>query len=61
MTTRAKIVLGLVGGVALGVGIGLLLAPEKGADLRKKLVVLRADGPISCRTSLPMPAAKWKV
>lgn len=37
MTTRTKIVLGLVGGVALGVGIGLLLAPEKGADLRKKL------------------------
>jgi gas vesicle protein len=37
MTTRTKIILGLVGGVALGVGIGLLLAPEKGADLRRKL------------------------
>lgn len=37
MTTRTKIILGLVGGVALGVGIGLLLAPEKGADLRKKI------------------------
>lgn len=37
MTTKAKIVLGLVGGVALGVGIGLLLAPEKGADLRKRI------------------------
>ena len=37
MTTRTKIILGLVGGVAIGVGIGLLLAPEKGVDLRKKL------------------------
>ena len=37
MTTRTKIVLGLVGGVALGVGIGLLMAPEKGADLRRKI------------------------
>lgn len=37
MTTKTKILLGVVGGVALGVGIGLLLAPEKGSDLRRKL------------------------
>jgi gas vesicle protein len=37
MTTKTKILLGVVGGVALGVGIGLLLAPEKGTDLRRKL------------------------
>jgi len=37
MTTKTKILLGVIGGVALGVGIGLLLAPEKGTDLRRKL------------------------
>jgi len=37
MTTRSKIVLGLVGAAAAGVVIGLLIAPEKGADLRQKV------------------------
>lgn len=37
MTTRTKVILGLVGAAAAGVAIGLLLAPEKGSDMRKKL------------------------
>lgn len=37
MTTKSKVILGIVGAAAAGVVIGLLLAPEKGADLRTKV------------------------
>ena len=37
MTSKTKIVLGILGAVAAGAAIGLLLAPEKGSDLRKKI------------------------
>jgi len=37
MTTKSKIILGLVGAAAAGVLVGLILAPEKGTDLRKKI------------------------
>ncbi len=37
MTTKSKIILGIVGAAAAGVAIGLLLAPEKGADLRSNI------------------------
>lgn len=37
MTTKSKVILGLVGAAAAGVLVGLLLAPEKGSDLRKKV------------------------
>lgn len=37
MTTKSKIVLGLVGAAAAGVIVGLMLAPEKGSDMRRKL------------------------
>lgn len=37
MTNRTKLILGLVGAAAAGVAIGLLLAPEKGTDLRRKV------------------------
>ena len=37
MTTKSKIILGLVGAAAAGVIVGLLIAPEKGTDLRKKV------------------------
>lgn len=37
MTTRTKVILGLVGAAAAGVIVGLLIAPEKGSDMRKKV------------------------
>lgn len=37
MSTKSKIILGLVGAAAAGVLVGLLLAPEKGSDLRKRV------------------------
>ena len=37
MTTKSKILLGIVGAAAAGVVIGLLIAPEKGSDIRKKI------------------------
>lgn len=37
MNTKSKVILGLVGAAAAGVLVGLLLAPEKGTDMRKKI------------------------
>jgi gas vesicle protein len=37
MNTKSKVVLGILGAAAAGVVIGLLIAPEKGSDMRKKL------------------------
>jgi gas vesicle protein len=37
MSTNSKIILGVLGAAAAGVAIGLLLAPEKGTEMRKKL------------------------
>ena len=37
MTTRTKVILGLAGAAAAGVIVGLLIAPETGADMRKKV------------------------
>ncbi len=37
MSSKTKLVLGLVGAAAAGVIVGLLLAPEAGADTRKKI------------------------
>ena len=37
MTTSTKVVLGIVGAAAAGVMIGMLIAPEKGSDLRQKV------------------------
>jgi gas vesicle protein len=37
MTTKSKIILGIVGAAAAGVVVGLLLAPEKGTDMRKTI------------------------
>ena len=37
MNTTAKIALGILGAAAAGVVIGLLLAPEKGSETRKRV------------------------
>ncbi|MGZ3854269.1 MAG: YtxH domain-containing protein [Flavisolibacter sp.] len=37
MTTTTKVIIGLVGAAAAGVIVGLLVAPEKGSDMRKKV------------------------
>jgi gas vesicle protein len=37
MTTRGKIVLGILGAAAAGVVIGMLVAPEKGSEVRKRI------------------------
>lgn len=37
MTAKSKILLGVFGALAAGVVIGLLVAPEKGSDMRKKI------------------------
>ncbi len=37
MNKSSKIALGLLGAAAAGLVVGLLIAPEKGEDLRKKI------------------------
>ncbi|MBO9570626.1 MAG: YtxH domain-containing protein [Chitinophagaceae bacterium] len=37
MNTTTKVVLGVIGAAAAGAVVGLLLAPEKGSDMRKKV------------------------
>lgn len=37
MNTKSKVVLGILGAAAAGVVIGMLIAPEKGKDARKRL------------------------
>lgn len=37
MSTKTKVLLGIVGAAAAGVAIGMLLAPEKGTELRAKV------------------------
>jgi len=37
MENSSKIILGLLGAAAAGIAIGMLMAPDKGTELRKKL------------------------
>jgi gas vesicle protein len=37
MTTTTKIALGILGAAAAGVVIGLLIAPEKGTEMRRRI------------------------
>lgn len=37
MSSTTKIILGMFAAAAAGAAIGLLLAPEKGSDLRKRI------------------------
>lgn len=37
MNTTTKVILGLTAAAVAGAAVGMLLAPEKGSDLRKKI------------------------
>lgn len=37
MTTTSKVIIGILGAAAAGVILGVLIAPEKGEDLRKNI------------------------
>lgn len=37
MTTRSKVLLGILGAMAAGVAVGLLIAPEEGSKVRGRL------------------------
>ena len=37
MNTKSKVILGILGAAAAGVVIGMLVAPDKGKETRKKL------------------------
>lgn len=37
MTSSSKVILGIIGAAAAGAVIGMLLAPEKGSDIRQKV------------------------
>jgi gas vesicle protein len=43
MTTKTKVILGIVGAAAAGVAIGMLLAPEKGTETRRNITKKAGD------------------
>ncbi|WP_121356523.1 YtxH domain-containing protein [Flavisolibacter nicotianae] len=43
MSARTKVILGLVGAAAVGFAVGMLMAPETGADTRKKIASTAGD------------------
>jgi len=43
MTTGTKVTLGILGAIAAGVCIGLLIAPDKGSETRKKIADTASD------------------
>ncbi|MEI9943357.1 MAG: YtxH domain-containing protein [Chitinophagaceae bacterium] len=43
MSTGSKILVGILGAAAAGVIVGMLIAPEKGKDTRKKIKSLASD------------------
>ena len=43
MTTGTKVVLGILGAAAAGVAIGMLIAPEKGSEMRKRVAKSAGD------------------
>jgi len=59
MTNTSKIIFGLLGAAAAGVAIGMLMAPEKGADMRKKI----SDGAndLACRVTDLISSGKEKI
>lgn len=59
MTSQAKIIVGIIGAAAAGATIGMLLAPEKGAEIRKKIGSSTND--ILCQLMDLFTAGKKKV
>jgi gas vesicle protein len=43
MTTKSKVILGLIGAAAAGVIVGIVLAPDKGENVRKKVADTAGD------------------
>ena len=43
MTTNTKIILGIIGAAAAGAVIGMLVAPEKGSELRSRIKTKAGD------------------
>jgi gas vesicle protein len=43
MNSTGKVILGIIGAAAAGVVLGMLIAPEKGSDLRKKISETAGD------------------
>ena len=43
MTTGTKVLLGVLGAAAAGVVIGLLIAPDKGSETRKRIAKTTGD------------------
>ena len=43
MTTQTKVILGIIGAAAAGAVIGMLVAPEKGSELRQKVKDTASD------------------
>ncbi|MCW3091564.1 MAG: hypothetical protein JWP81_2633 [Ferruginibacter sp.] len=43
MSNPNKIILGLLGAAAVGVALGILLSPEKGGEVRKKIADKAGD------------------
>ncbi|MEO6720506.1 MAG: YtxH domain-containing protein [Ferruginibacter sp.] len=43
MSNPNKIILGLIGAAAVGVVVGMLLAPEKGGEVRQKIADKASD------------------
>ena len=43
MTTGTKVVLGILGAAAAGIAIGMLIAPEKGSEMRKRISKTAGD------------------
>ena len=58
MTTTTKVLLGIIGAAAAGAAIGMLCAPEKGSDLRKRIKTAANDW--ACQLADMLQAGKEK-
>jgi gas vesicle protein len=59
MENSSKIILGLLGAVAAGIAIGMLMAPEKGSEIRKKIGEKASD--LASRVGEMVTAGKDKL